>query len=217
MKKVLVTFGDSWPEGTELNQMLEKPYGYFLSNHLSCDVFLNYGQGGTSNEHMISQLREYLDKKHQSNSQVIAVFHLTNPARTVHLPSNFLHVYNKDQQICNNHFFKQIFCNFYDDKKENMRTNATLTVLQSWCKAHNIADFYFSGWVKYPKWVPEVDVDKIWAQGKETAADWFGAHEFNCEHLINVQNNEYIKPNFAHPNQLGHQLIAKKLAEWIAK
>jgi lysophospholipase L1-like esterase len=33
--------------------------------------------------------------------------------------------------------------------------------------------------------------------------------------LTNVANNIYIKPNFAHPNQLGHQLIADRLASWI--
>ena len=32
---------------------------------------------------------------------------------------------------------------------------------------------------------------------------------------IDVEDNEYIRPNFAHPNHNGHALIAKKLAEWI--
>ena len=35
------------------------------------------------------------------------------------------------------------------------------------------------------------------------------------KHLLNVKENQYIQPNFAHPNQLGHQLIADKLASWI--
>jgi lysophospholipase L1-like esterase len=42
-----------------------------------------------------------------------------------------------------------------------------------------------------------------------------GASDHNGEHLINVQTNQYIRPNFAHPNQLGHELIAEKLQGWI--
>lgn len=42
-----------------------------------------------------------------------------------------------------------------------------------------------------------------------------GAELGNGEHLVNVQNNQYIRPNFAHPNQLGHELIAKQLHSWI--
>jgi len=30
-----------------------------------------------------------------------------------------------------------------------------------------------------------------------------------------VENNQYIRPNIAHPNQLGHDLIAGKLHGWI--
>ena len=60
-----------------------------------------------------------------------------------------------------------------------------------------------------------INLDKIYACGNETAADWFGASSHNGEHLTNVETNLYITPNFAHPNQLGHQLIADKLSAWI--
>ena len=82
-------------------------------------------------------------------------------------------------------------------------------------KHYKINDFYFAGWVRYPEWLPGVDTSKIWKQGTETAADWFGATDYNGEHLLNVADNEFIRPNFAHPNQLGHELIASKLEKWI--
>jgi hypothetical protein len=96
-----------------------------------------------------------------------------------------------------------------------MRYSATVSALQAWCKHFNFDDYYFSGWVRYSTWLPGVDTNKIWAQGTETAADWFGAYAHNGEHLLDVGNNPYIRPNFAHPNQLGHNLIADKLSLWI--
>lgn len=216
MKKIILTFGDSWPQGAELNCSNGKPYGKILQELLDFDVFLNYGVSGSSNEDMIIQLRQYLDHKHVPGNIVVAVFHLTNPSRTAYFPHGFN--WNVSCSEIENHvLFKELFCHFYNDKLESIRTNVAVTTLQSWCRCHNIEDYYFSGWIKYPKWMPEVNVDKIWAQAQETAGDWFGATEFNREHLENVQNNVYIKPNLNHPNQLGHELIAQKLASWIAK
>ena len=112
-------------------------------------------------------------------------------------------------------FVKDFVLHFHTDDHTVMRSSTTISALQYWCQQHNIHDYYFSGWVNYPAWLPGVDLDKIWAEGNETAGDWFGATSHNGEHLTDVETNQYIRPNFAHPNQLGHQLIADKLAAWI--
>jgi hypothetical protein len=110
---------------------------------------------------------------------------------------------------------KEIYLHFHSHEHEVMRSSATVSALQAWCSQLGFDDYYFSGWVRYNQWLPGVDVDKIWAHGKETAADWFGASQHNGEHLLDVGNNPYIRPNFAHPNQLGHDMIANKLQTWI--
>jgi len=219
MPRVLLTLGDSWPEGAELGHGLR--YGEILRNSMNYDEFYNYGSGGASNEDMLYQLQHYIATHHSADNAVTAVFFLTNPARTAHLPrfasldatSNERQHWPTDAK----QFMRDLFLHLHTPEHEIMRSTATVTALQAWCGRHHIQDYYFSGWVKYPTWLPGVDLDRIWAQGTETAADWFGASSHNGEHLTNVADNRYIKPNFAHPNQLGHQLIADRLASWISR
>jgi lysophospholipase L1-like esterase len=205
MTRILLTLGDSWPEGAELGA--GRRYGEILKDTMGFDQLLNYGSGGASNEDMLYQLQDYL-QCHTADCEVTAVFFLTNPARTAHFP-RFLSWHQADAHS------KEIYTHFHTKQHEIMRSSATVSALQHWCDAFDIDDYYFAGWVRYTHWLPGVDLDRIWAKGQETAADWFGASDHNGEHLINVQTNTYIRPNFAHPNQLGHDLIAEKLQSWI--
>jgi peptidoglycan hydrolase-like protein with peptidoglycan-binding domain len=112
---------------------------------------------------------------------------------------------------------KEVYLHFYRKEHEVMRSSSAVSTLQAWCSNLGFDDYYFSGWVRYPAWLPGTNTDKIWAQGNETAADWFGASKHNGEHLLDVKDNAFIRPNFAHPNQIGHELIANKLIEWISR
>ena len=224
MPRVLLTLGDSWPQGGELSQDFDKvnygvPYGVLLQKKLGFDQLHNYGSAGASNEDTLIQLQDYLKNHWQPTDNVTAIVHLTNPARTAHLPRFTSLDANSDERAHwpadAKEWARGLFMHFHRNEHEVMRSSATITTLQSWCKHHGFDDYYFSGWIRYPTWLPGVDIDKIWAQGKETAADWFGASGHNGEHLINVESNQYIRPNFAHPNQLGHNLIAEKLQAWI--
>lgn len=208
MTRVLITLGDSWPEGAELGNGLR--YGEILRNQLGYDEFYNYGSGGASNEDMLYQLQRYVAENHTADKTVTAIFFLTNPARTAHFP-RFFNWNHTDRQL------KEIYLHFHCTEHEVMRSSTTVGALQAWCKNLNFDDYYFSGWVRYPVWLPGVDTSKIWAKGNETAADWFGASQHNGEHLLDVGDNPYIRPNFAHPNQAGHNLIAEKLNSWIVK
>ena len=114
-----------------------------------------------------------------------------------------------------NEDLKKVIVHLFSTENEIMRYNSTVSALQLWCQNLGIADWYFAGWNRNQHWMPGVNLDKIWAQGQETAADWFGASKHNGEHLLDVGDNVYIRPNFCHPNQLGHQLIADRLAQWI--
>ena len=221
MEKVLLTFGDSWPQGGELRQG-QRPYGELIKEQLGFTHFINYGSAGASNEDMLYQLQRFLQSiatQSTGNTSITAIFHLTNPSRTIHWPPNTN--WDMESKECQDwpesarRQMKKLFLHFNNTDQEIMRSSTTVTALQAWCKLYQIDDYYFSGWIKYNKWLPGLDLTKIWKQGLETAADWFGAKEFNSEHLLNVAKNPYITPNFAHPNQQGHQLIADNLSAWI--
>jgi hypothetical protein len=219
MPRVLLTLGDSWPQGGEMKLDYEFPYGMLLQKKLGFDQLHNYGSAGASNEDTLIQLQDYLKNHWRPTDNVTAIIHLTNPARTAHLPRFTSLNANSDERSHwpseAKQFLKDFVLHFHTTEHEVLRSSTTVSALQYWCQNHNIQDYYFSGWVKYSAWLPGVNLTKIWGKGNETAADWFGAASHNGEHLLNVETNPYIKPNFAHPNQLGHQLIADKLASWI--
>lgn len=206
-QRVLVCFGDSWPEGAELGAGLR--YGEILRDRMGFDQFYNYGSAGASNEDMCYQMQEFLRDHWREQDHITALFFLTNPARTAHWPR----FYDWDHALLQT---RQIFQHFHSPHHEVMRSSLAVSALQHWSDRHGIRDFYFAGWVRYPRWLAGVDVDRIWRAGQETCADWFGANDHNGECLINVENNPYIRPNRAHPNQLGHDLIADKLEPWIS-
>jgi hypothetical protein len=208
MRKVILTFGDSWPEGGELGDGI--PYGNILCDIGNFDQLYNYGSAGASNEDMLYQFRYYLENDRQAHDVTTAIFFLTNPARTAHYPRFF----DWDQPA---RPLKELYTYFHRSGHETLRSTTTVVTLQNWCRVYNIDDYYFAGWVRYNDWLEGVNLDKIWKAGAETAADWFGASDHNGEHLINVAENPYIRPNFAHPNQSGHQLIAEKLLSWVSQ
>jgi hypothetical protein len=173
------------------------------------DKFFNYGSGGASNEDLLYQLQDYVETHYTPDCETTAVFFLTNPARTAHFPRFMSWDQATDPRM------KELYLHFHQPEHEVMRTSSTVAALQKWCETLAIDDYYFAGWVRYNTWLPGTNIDKIWQAGKETAADWFGAYSHNGEHLTEVENNPYIRPNFAHPNQLGHELIADRLSSWI--
>ena len=85
MQQILLTLGDSWPEGAELN-FGDKRYGELIQDVLGYDKFYNYGSAGASNEDMMYQLQRYIAESHEPGNRVTAVFFLTNPARSAHWP-----------------------------------------------------------------------------------------------------------------------------------
>lgn len=206
MSRVLITFGDSWPGGAEIGQ--GSPYGKILSDTYGFDQFYNYGTGGASNEDMLFQFQKHLAEVHKPTHKVTAIFFLTNPGRTTQYP-NCLSMQTDNEDL------KKVVLHLFSKEIEQMRVNSTISALQHWCQNLGFNDWYFAGWNRYDQWLPGVNLNKVWAQGQETAADWFGATKHNGEHLLDVSDNPYIRPNFCHPNQLGHQLIADRLAAWI--
>ena len=224
MSKVLLTLGESWPLGAELPEASKKPYGVLLKERMHFDKLHNYGKGGASNEDTYMQLLDYITNYWSDSDDVTAIVHLTNPARNNDFPKEYdissgnfdvQHESKKHWPSDVKKFIQEVMLHYFDEAHTTFRSSTIVMCLQTLCKQYNVKDFYFSGWVRYNNWLAGVNTDKIWGHGNETAGDWFGASSHNGEHLINVETNQYITPNFAHPNNLGHNLIADKLEKFI--
>ena len=209
LKRRLISFGDSWPRGSELLPG-EKTFGELLSQKLGCEEFSNYSHPASSINHLLVQFKSHLHRlsaQQLDPSEWMAVFFLTDQNRgcTAHngqwIFQNATGGYGgpgSDRHLLdtvNDHYWKYI----HSPELTDVTTNSTIIALQSMCKKYHMDDYYITGWHAFDFW-PEVDVDKIYTRGKITSADLIESH----------------KAPGGHPNQHGHQLIADALFSWIS-
>ena len=211
--KTLVSFGDSWPQGSELRHG-EKPFGKLLSEKLGCKDFNNYSMPASSINHLSVQLNSHIkswNDRIQDLSDSIAVFFLTAQERFMvyehHTNLWMFQTANtgegggrspgQDKKLCddtNQAYWKYI----YSPELTDITTNNTIITLQSTCKYYGIKDYYIAGWQLINFW-PVVDTTRIYKNGT-----------VNCRDLIKGHIAEG-----SHPDQQGHQLISDALYEWI--
>lgn len=213
MNRSLVTFGDSWPAGSELTSD-QHPFGYTLAKLLDASAYSNCAVPATSNEHMLLQLGEYARQQRNIENH-IAVFFITYPGRSclIDYQGNFLEVRpdaNADKNSREYLYFKY----FHTPAQEKFKTHQTILALQRMSAELKLQDFYIVGWV------PDIDLDwpgidknKFYNYGQTTCAEWLDIDPYNFEEEI--RSSPFVRPNHCHPNQQGHEIIAHKLYDWI--
>lgn len=192
----VVTFGDSWPDGAELMPG-EQPYGKLIADYYQCE-FINLAESATSIDHMILQLNSLLEKS--LTGSICAVFFLTDIARSIYWNT---HGQAEELQWRNTNYLKHL----YSDQLSNFRANQALLSLQRMCEKYQLKDFYVVGWTKFPITLKGIDLNKLYQSGNKTCVNMFND--------TGIDPMEYFKPSISHPNQLGHQQIAKTLIQWI--
>lgn len=207
----LAVFGDSWPYGCDLHPG-EKPFGQLLADKLSYEYVL-CARPETSIEHMVLQLSEFV--KHMGTDTAHkALFCLTEPSRSLYFapePATTSVMWDGPKQgdTVSQAYYKYV----HSDKLDYFRLNQSITVLQKICKDYNIADYYVTSFSKVT-WeqldVVGMDRTKFFDNGNSTFLDFFG-----CRY-VDPENRYFLGSATAHPNQLGHELIAERLIEWIS-
>lgn len=209
----IFVFGDSWTWGAEL-QPHELNYGQWLSQMLATPV-QNYSASSTSIPHLLLQLRAAMST--QSLRGSCAIFFLSSPDRDLIWRRNGvkeLHLnpsHPTDEDV-------RWYSQFHTAELASFRVNSSILALQKMCEVHGIQDRYIWGWQRTELW-PEIDHSRIWRQGQDTIFDLFVENdtaEFNGTWLDYVYRpNSWVWPNSGHPNQAGHELIARELQSWL--
>ena len=204
----LVTFGDSWPYGSDLHPG-EHPFGELLAQQLNAQQYVNKSCPATSNDHMILQLQEY--QAQQGNvSGHYAVFFITSTARTCFIDHNNKPIeVRPDARASYDSLYYYYFKYFHTPGYEKFRHCVTMLALQRMCDQLNINDFYICGWEKPNFDFPGIDIDRVYDHGQTTCVNLF-----KCSALESAPE-QYINMVGRHPTQLGHQIIADNLYNWI--
>jgi len=204
--KRLVVFGDSWPYGAELKAG-EKTFGELLHEKLGTDSFVNCSQEGTSIDHLVLQLKQYMSKADVGTD--IAVFFISNPIRyMIHKEGNWDTIRPTGDKSMNTRFYYEYL---QSDELDNHRANTSILALQAMCRYSTtiVKDIYLEGWSAIDWSYPSINKQKFLPK---SALQMFEANmNKQTNELVKNQRNPFIYPNKYHPNQKGHTLIAEEL------
>jgi hypothetical protein len=216
MKKLLI-FGDSWPNGAELEPN-QHTFGELLAYKIGVPM-TNCSNCSTSIPHLLLQLRKAVtaSEKQIDYAGSDAIFFLTSPDRDIIWKKGEC----KELHLNPNHSDIDLkwYTEFWTPELTSFRVNTTLLALEKLCEIHKINDHYIWGWQRIDLW-PEINRDKFWRHGESSLLDLFKENDkISCDgtliDYINHRTNKFIYPNQGHPNQLGHHLIADALEAWL--
>lgn len=206
----LVVFGDSWPYGVELKKG-EKTFGELLHEKLGTEEFINFSQEGTSIDHLVVQLKNYMSQAKSVTD--IAVFFITNPIRyMIGEDGNWNTIRPTGDKGTKTKFYYE---HLQSDMLDHHRANTCILSLQTMCNSSDtiVKDIYLEGWTNIDWNYPGINKEKF---VPKTALQMFEAKmNRHTNELVKNQNNPFIYPNKYHPNQKGHQLIADELYEFV--
>jgi lysophospholipase L1-like esterase len=222
MRKLLLSFGDSWTYGAELPEADREQLNFTaqLANLLQIDQINNFGEVGSSISHLQIQLRNAINDGQIpiNQAETTAVFFLTGQERFLFFDhrGEFANLtasgyiarplqYDLRDQF--DKIYNFYYKNIHSTAADIITLNINLLALQAICQEYNIKDYYISGWEKLKLW-PEVNTSRIYALGQQHCGDLL-----NLDH--NFKNDQYIVPWGTHPNAVGHKLIAQALFDMI--
>jgi hypothetical protein len=224
----LLNFGDSWAYGAELEprpEIQQLNYSACLGKLLGVDSVEHFAMTASSVSHMVVQFYNFVDKFYteiqQGNTKYTAVFFLTAKQRFMMkyqehwvflspLGAGALPGTSTALTKHNEMYFKYI----YNDEHCDLMFNNDVILLQALCRKYNVDDYYIAGWQDFA-FRPQVDLSKIYKQGKVTCAELVEMKKNLADTFDPDPNNQYLRPNISHPNALGHQKIAHHLYEWL--
>lgn len=222
MKKLLLSFGDSWAYGAELPDSSREQENYTgqLSRMIGADRIRNFSEPGSSISHLQIQVRHAIDSCFDdfSSCQTTAVFFLTGQQRFLIFDSQGEFaglaptgsIVRPGQRHLRDHFDtinSFYYKNIQSDRADTISLNTNLLALQSICKYYNIVDYYISGWETLDLW-PEVNRSRIYAQGQSHCAELL-----QLDH--DMQHDQNMVQDGLHPSAQGHALIAHVLVDMI--
>jgi len=183
----LAVFGCSWAEG--IGVLPQNTFGARLAGKLSATNFTNLGIQGSSNSRSVLQLLDYVKRTD---------IPVENSNRVVDLRSGQV---EDVSQSWVKHFSDQANLDFVLHKN--------ILSMQGICRQYKIQDYYIVGWDNVDLNLPGIDTDKIY---HKSCLQLF-RYELPL-YLMNKEPNQYLR-TCGHPNELGHELIAQTLYNWI--
>jgi len=226
MKKLLVTFGDSWTYGSELDKPSEQNWTSTVGKYLLAET-LNLGCPASSIGHLAVQLFQYVDQvekykeykkifmigltgttRHLSYSNTLKEF--INITPEANYRTNNIHTSGRPPEIVKEldklsiEMYKVVECVEYN----KYILKQTMMLFQNYCEINSIDTIFFS----YFDYLPMNDFKINYYP--ESLTKTLTGNEYT---LPDIRENQYFSGKLFHPNELGHIKIAELLHEFYTK
>ena len=234
MSNVLLTFGDSWPAGAQLNDRLQA-FPALIANELSMDL-LDLSCPATSIDHAVMAFFNFLEHTYTTENQYTALFCLTDISRMMAWRSNVA-VPSRNQlwendlttlelQIGNtvDELSGAYFKYLHSARLEVFDYHKNIVLLKLLCNKYNIKDFYAHNFYDPNFEFRIVDKDNFYPVTLTQALDCEPYKEFLPVYASPKEIAQTRRAKFAHnklighgghPTVDGHRVLAEKLSKWI--
>ena len=225
MKPLLVTFGDSWTFGSELDKPSQENWSAQISKMINCD-HVNMSVPASSIGHLTVQLFDFLKQKH--DSKLIFMVGLSGTTRYLsycNAKNEFVNITPEAVYCTQNinpngrppehlphmgELSKQTYRLVEHVEYNRFLLTQTMFLFQNYCKLNDI-DLIFFSYFDYLEPSDIIDKTKLYPISITKALT---GHEYS---LPDVRESEYFSGKLFHPNINGHSKIAEILYEFYTK
>lgn len=235
MKKLVVTFGDSWPAGMELANPDTESYGILIKQLLGYDESINFGEPASSIDHMVVQMLRFekISDQYQDYEKLM-IFDCTQTGRhlffdytkTEFIRQGELHVIDEVYPHMRP-VVKSLLAQVDFAEYNNFCAGRAAVWLQNHCKSRGYKFLFIKHLQDFPSsdFDSLIDWDHFYNRGQDICRDFVSEMypalpwcDFNWQEVKYGQRVEdestrskFFQGTQWHPNALGHELIAKRL------
>ena len=196
--KTLYVFGDSWPAGVDLHDVVKQGFPYLVAqeNNYLLD---NLSQAATSLEQATWQFVKAVERKSSRKGDIV-LFCITNPDRSWYWENGYpmeLHPANSNHAI-GSKYYKYI----YSQDLAHANAIKDLLMVYGLCKTLGVTCLFVYNWTVPLQSIPAMTGIKL------LPTELFynkSLHEISGANI----------PQGDHPDHQGHQRIADELSAWI--
>jgi len=229
MKKIIVSFGDSWTFGSELDRPNEQNWTHGVGQQLNAET-LNLSCPASGIGHLCVQLFQFI-KQSQNYADYKKIFMVGLSGTTRYLSysnrlnefinitpeANYrtgdIHRSGRPPEVVrefgnlSGELYRLVECTEYNQ----FLMNQTLLLFQQYCKNNDINVIFFSYFDYLAADSTLVDTSIIYP---ESLTKTLAGIEYS---IPEIRHNQYFQDKLFHPNQSGHNRIAQTLLEFYDK
>lgn len=202
----LVTIGDSWPAGAELEN-LDCAFPCLIGKQLGIES-INLSQPATSADQAVYTLLH--NNLSVAWNDTLILFCLTGISRSMYIDSQPREIHPMGEVPASVAYYKYI----HSAELDQFNRIRNVLAAQQYCNTKGCKILFVNNWDKTPKHSAIdqslfynktlTEILNIGEKLDDTDLDWY-----------NLSKHEYIQPHQCHPNITGHILIADELSCWI--